>query len=101
MFGTEQKCPPNPGAMDQGSTGGVAQRVSIYRVLDVGLSLVAILFLAPIFLFVAAVVRLQDGGPALFAHLRVGEGGRRFKCLKFRSMRPDSDARLHQTTSCG
>ena len=34
--------------------------------------------------------------PALFSHGRLGEGGRRFKCLKFRSMRTDADERLHQ-----
>ena len=96
MYRTEQNSPSSQGAAPPGSVCGVAQRISLYRVLDVGLSLLALLFLAPIFLFIAAVVRLQDGGPALFAHSRIGEGGRRFNCLKFRSMCLDSDARLHQ-----
>jgi lipopolysaccharide/colanic/teichoic acid biosynthesis glycosyltransferase len=45
-------------------------------------------------LAVALAVRLQDGGPVFFAHARIGRGGRRFQCLKFRSMTPDADARL-------
>jgi exopolysaccharide production protein ExoY len=96
MNRTEQKSPVGQGAPPVGSTGAIARRVDVYRVLDVVLSLAALLFLAPIFLFVAVVVRLQDGGSALFAHERIGQGARTFKCLKFRSMRPDSDARLHQ-----
>ena len=96
MYRAEQKSPVDQGVSPHGATGAVAQGVSLYRVLDVSLSLLALLFLAPIFLFIAVVVRLQDGGPALFAHARIGQDGRRFNCLKFRSMRPDSDARLHQ-----
>jgi len=49
--------------------------------------------LAPFFLIVAMMVR-ADGGPAFFAHQRVGRGGKLFGCLKFRSMVIDSQARL-------
>jgi lipopolysaccharide/colanic/teichoic acid biosynthesis glycosyltransferase len=44
-------------------------------------------------LVIAAMAR-ADGGPALFAHQRVGRGGRMFGCLKFRSMVVDADCRL-------
>ena len=96
MYRTEQKSPAAQGVAPEGKAGVVAQGVDLYRVFDVFLSLAALLILAPIFLFIAVVVRVQDGGPALFAHARIGQGGGRFKCLKFRSMHPDSDARLHQ-----
>ena len=96
MNPTEQTSRVGRGVAPNGSTGAVAPLLDLYRVLDVTLSLAALLFLAPIFLFIAVVVRAQDGGPSLFAHPRIGQGGRLFKCLKFRSMRPDSDARLHQ-----
>jgi lipopolysaccharide/colanic/teichoic acid biosynthesis glycosyltransferase len=43
---------------------------------------------------VALAIFLQDGGPALFAHRRLGWGGRHFYCLKFRTMRVDAEARL-------
>jgi lipopolysaccharide/colanic/teichoic acid biosynthesis glycosyltransferase len=63
------------------------------RALDIigaGLGLVV---LSPFFLIVALLVR-ADGGPAFFAHQRVGRGGKLFGCLKFRSMVVESQARL-------
>jgi len=41
-------------------------------------------------LLIVLIIRL-DGGPALYAHKRIGAGGRTFKCLKFRTMVPDSE----------
>ncbi len=38
----------------------------------------------------------MDGGPALYAHRRIGAGGREFMCLKFRSMITDGDAVLRR-----
>ncbi len=52
-----------------------------------------LLVLAPFFLVIAALVK-RDGGPVFFAHQRVGRGGARFGCLKFRSMVPDAAERL-------
>jgi len=52
-----------------------------------------LLVLAPLFLLLALLVR-RDGGPAFYAHTRIGQGGRGFGCLKFRSMVIDSQARL-------
>ena len=47
----------------------------------------------PALLVIAIAVKL-DGGPVFYAHPRVGVGRRRFSCLKFRSMSPDSDGLL-------
>ncbi|MDB5490282.1 MAG: UDP-phosphate galactose phosphotransferase [Micavibrio sp.] len=44
-----------------------------------------LLVLSPVFLFVAYKIR-KDGGPAFFGHTRLGQGGKTFKCWKFRSM---------------
>ncbi|TDH64094.1 sugar transferase [Dankookia rubra] len=52
-----------------------------------------LLLTAPAFALIALQVR-ADGGPVFYAHERVGRGGRRFGCLKFRSMVTDSQARL-------
>lgn len=49
--------------------------------------------LAPLIACVAWVIR-RDGGAATYGHYRVGNGGRLFKCLKFRTMRPDADSVL-------
>jgi exopolysaccharide production protein ExoY len=58
------------------------------------IALLALVFLAPVMLGVALAVFLQDGGPVLFAHRRIGRNGRYFHCLKFRSMAIDAEQRL-------
>jgi exopolysaccharide production protein ExoY len=63
------------------------------RALDIAGAGALLLLGAPVFLLLAMIVR-ADGGPAFYAHERVGRGGRRFGCLKFRSMVVDSAARL-------
>jgi lipopolysaccharide/colanic/teichoic acid biosynthesis glycosyltransferase len=63
------------------------------RAMDIAIAGTALLVAAPFFLVVALMVR-ADGGPAFFAHPRVGRLGRVFGCLKFRSMVVDSQARL-------
>jgi Undecaprenyl-phosphate galactose phosphotransferase WbaP len=58
-----------------------------------------ILFVAsPVLLAIALLVRL-DGGPAFYAHRRVGIGGRHFHCLKFRTMAVDAEQRLQKLLS--
>jgi len=68
--------------------------LDLIRLMDVCIALAALIFLAPLMILAAACVRLQDGGPALFSHERIGRGGRTFKCLKFRSMVLNSSNRL-------
>lgn len=53
--------------------------------MDVVGAAVLLIVLSPVFLLLMLLCRL-DGGPALFAHQRVGAGGRAFRCLKFRTM---------------
>jgi len=67
---------------------------ALCRGFDIVIALAAILFTAPLLIMIALGVKLQDGGPALFGHERVGLGGRTFRCMKFRSMVVDADARL-------
>ncbi|WP_353225855.1 sugar transferase [Salinisphaera hydrothermalis] len=47
------------------------------------------------FLLIAIGVRCS-GKQIFFAHERIGRAGRRFRCLKFRSMYPDAEARLQR-----
>ena len=49
---------------------------------------------APLGLVLAALVKLEDGGPVFFEQERVGTHGRRFLALKFRSMIPDAEAKF-------
>jgi lipopolysaccharide/colanic/teichoic acid biosynthesis glycosyltransferase len=62
------------------------------RALDVCLSGIGLLVSSPIWLLVAAIIRLEDGGAVFYRQERVGQGGRTFDALKFRSMRPDAES---------
>jgi exopolysaccharide biosynthesis polyprenyl glycosylphosphotransferase len=56
------------------------------RSLDVVISLIGLLLSAPFFLLVAALVRLSSPGPVFYIQERLGEKGRIFKIIKFRTM---------------
>jgi len=60
------------------------------RTLDIGVAGGLLLLLLPLWLAIAALIRL-DGGPALYWQSRVGRWGREFRFPKFRSMVVDSD----------
>jgi exopolysaccharide production protein ExoY len=79
-------------------TPGRLRRLSADEVvtdaMNLVLALVALVFLAPVMLTVALAVFLQDGGPVVFSHRRIGRGGRYFHCFKFRSMAIDAEERL-------
>lgn len=66
------------------------------RGLDVVGSLGALCLFAPIFLFTAVLIKLEDGGPVLFRQQRVGARGRLFGMWKFRSMVVNADQLKHQ-----
>jgi exopolysaccharide production protein ExoY len=74
--------------------GGAVSDEAAIRVLDIIVAACVILFALPLLIIIALSVKLQDGGGAVFAHERIGRGGRTFKCLKFRSMVTNADARL-------
>lgn len=66
------------------------------RAMDVLGSLVALIFLSPVFLVIAAVIKLTSKGPVLFRQPRVGQHGASFTFLKFRSMYVNNDATAHK-----
>lgn len=51
--------------------------------------------LSPLFLFLACLIKLTDGGPVFYKQERIGLRGTTFRMLKFRSMRVDADTQLH------
>jgi exopolysaccharide biosynthesis polyprenyl glycosylphosphotransferase len=61
------------------------------RLLDVLLSAVGLALASPVLLVVSIAVLLDSGWPVLFVQERVGRNGRRFRLLKFRSMRRDAE----------
>ncbi len=63
------------------------------RLFDLAASVTLLLLLSPVMLVIALLVRLETGGSVFFLQERVGEQGRRFKMIKFRSMYQDSEER--------
>jgi len=66
---------------------------AVLRAFDVLVSLALVVLTLPLMLLTALVVRLDSAGPVLYRQERVGHGGKPFTLLKFRSMRPDAEAR--------
>ncbi|MFL5307695.1 MAG: undecaprenyl-phosphate glucose phosphotransferase, partial [Polyangia bacterium] len=62
------------------------------RLTDMALSTVALLLLSPVFLIVAAAVKITSRGPIFYAQERMGLDGGRFRMYKFRSMRVDAES---------
>ncbi len=58
----------------------------IKRLLDIFFSLLALIVLSPVFLISMAAIYIEDPGPVIFKQVRVGQNGRKFTILKFRSM---------------
>jgi lipopolysaccharide/colanic/teichoic acid biosynthesis glycosyltransferase len=66
------------------------------RSLDLVASVLGLLLVSPILAVVAAAVKLESRGPVLFRQERLGLGGRRFTCYKFRSMQLDAEQERHR-----
>ena len=63
----------------------------VKRFLDILFSLLGLIMLAPFFLVIAIVIKLDSTGPVFYLQERVGKGKKIFKLFKFRSMRMDAD----------
>lgn len=78
--------------------GGGPNRGTLWmkRAMDVTGSLSALILCAPLLAAIAAAIKLTSKGPVIFRQERVGQYGQRFTFLKFRSMYPKNDPRVHQ-----
>jgi sugar transferase (PEP-CTERM system associated) len=65
--------------------------LAIKRAIDFVSALTGLLICWPVMLLIAAAIRLDSDGPALYRQVRVGFRGRQFELLKFRSMRVDAE----------
>lgn len=74
-----------------GSLGAGDRIPTLKRALDIVASTIGLVALAPVFALIAVIVRLDTPGPILFAQPRAGWHGRRFRMLKFRTMRQGAD----------
>lgn len=69
-------------------------RFSLKRSVDLVGALLGLLFLSPIMMIVALLIRFDSPGPVLFRQLRRGYRGRMFPVLKFRTMTVDAEQQL-------
>ena len=116
--GEEQVAPRKEGVRESGTTAAI-QRTSVTEktalpedsamasvfvrqlplwkdILDVFLSLVALILLSPLFLLIAVYIKIADPGPVFFRQGRIGFRGKKFECWKFRTMKVNNDAAAHE-----
>ena len=67
--------------------------LALKRIIDILFSSVMLLILSPIMLIIAAAVKIDSRGPALYISDRLGRNGRSFRCIKFRTMDCDAEKR--------
>jgi len=73
--------------------------LAVKRTLDISISSVLLLLLAPLLIGVAIAIKLTSSGPVLFLQARVGLNKRRFKICKFRTMVPDAEKLMRSLES--
>jgi lipopolysaccharide/colanic/teichoic acid biosynthesis glycosyltransferase len=69
---------------------------ALKRSMDIAGSFSAVIFLSPLFALIAIAIKLTSKGPILFRQPRIGQFGRRFTFLKFRSMYFMNDHSVHE-----
>jgi exopolysaccharide biosynthesis polyprenyl glycosylphosphotransferase len=72
-------------------------QAQVKRLMDISVSSLVLILGAPIWLLVALLVRLTSPGPAVFRQERIGQNGKPFTMMKFRSMYEDAEKRTGPT----
>jgi len=86
----------NQSGLANSQSGMSKPRLSnVKRAMDLVLAGVLLVFLLPVYLVIALLIKMHDGGAVLFSQRRIGVGGEEFYCLKFRTMVADAEARLN------
>jgi len=69
-------------------------RDAVKRAIDVVLASIGLTLTAPVVLLAALAICFESPGSPFFGHVRIGRGGRRFRCWKLRTMTADAEQRL-------
>jgi exopolysaccharide biosynthesis polyprenyl glycosylphosphotransferase len=69
---------------------------SMKRLCDVVFAFLLLIFFTPLSIVIILAIKLDGRGPVLFRQTRLGEGGRSFQLMKFRSMHVDVDDAIHR-----
>ncbi len=73
------------------------KRISVWkRIMDIVIASVGLILISPLFLLIAAFIKIVSPGPVFYKQKRIGYLGETFKCLKFRTMKIDSSISCHQ-----
>jgi len=64
---------------------------TVKRLMDIIISLIALVISSPVLLIVSVAIKIEDGGPVFYKQARVTQGNKEFNILKFRSMIPDAE----------
>lgn len=74
------------------------KRISLLfkRIIDVIGSIAGLIIFSPFFITIPICIKLTSKGPILFRQVRVGQSGKKFTFLKFRSMYVNNDQSIHQ-----
>ena len=70
--------------------------LGVKRLMDIAGSLAALLLSLPLFIAITITIKLTSRGPVLFRQVRLGQYGKRFTFLKFRSMCANNDPTIHR-----
>lgn len=68
-----------------------AWQQSLKRMMDIAVSIIAMIILLPVYLILAIIVKTTSKGPVLYSQTRVGIHGKQFRMIKFRSMYIDAE----------
>jgi lipopolysaccharide/colanic/teichoic acid biosynthesis glycosyltransferase len=80
----------------QNTDKGRRSLLVVKRIIDVIGSIMALTLCMPLFYVAAIAIKLSSRGPILFRQKRVGQYGRRFTLLKFRTMYANNDHNIHK-----
>lgn len=73
--------------------------VSVKRLIDIAASFLSLLFLIPVFIYFAIVIKRDSKGPVFFLQERIGRFGKPFRMVKFRTMYVNSENGTPQLSS--
>ena len=63
---------------------------TVKRIIDIVFSILGLIILAPVFLIISVVIKLESKGPVIFKQKRIGRDKKNFTIYKFRTMRNDA-----------
>ncbi len=94
---TEIVALPHVNGIDS-KTGFKKIYIVIKRVLDIVISFFGMIILSPIFLIIAAIIKLDSKGPVFFVHKRIGKDGKEIGIYKFRTMVDNAEDLIKEFT---